>query len=322
MNAKNFFFCRFRRLDHLKNHLNTHSQIKHECTYCQQTYSRADYLRHHIKAQHTENDVGNEESAVNFPKKQIQDNSLEVLKIQFECIMCHKLFARKTHLKRHMTIHTDERAFECIHCNKKFRRRDHLQNHLNTHAQLRTKKCDFCEYTSIRADNLRNHIRARHTEKESHSVKDVFTCSECNNRSFSSLKNLKAHKGSHSKSYNCKRCDAEFKSKSDMNKHVSDTHPNELKNHLCETCGISFSRYDYLLIHRKRHRGEKTVYCTFCDKGFVRLTDLRVHEKYHTNEKTHHCSICMRSFSRSYNLTIHMRVHTGKIQYYNYNAYH
>lgn len=30
-----------------------------------------------------------------------------------QCEVCSRIFKYKTHLKRHMTIHTDEKAFEC-----------------------------------------------------------------------------------------------------------------------------------------------------------------------------------------------------------------
>lgn len=43
-----------------------------------------------------------------------------------QCSECDKTFTRATHLKRHMTIHSEERPFSCDLCDKKFRRADHL----------------------------------------------------------------------------------------------------------------------------------------------------------------------------------------------------
>lgn len=251
------------------------------------------------------------------------DIHIEVLEIQgigednnknkFKCDLCNRLFSRKTHLKRHMTIHTDERAYVCTAtgCDKKFRRLDHLQNHLSRHAQLRPYICSHCQNTFARLDHLRNHMEARHTEKK---PSNKWSCSECN-RNFSSEKNLKAHERTHSvKAFNCKVCNEEFASKNDLNKHVSKSHPNERRPYLCSECGMTFVRNDYLAIHMRRHRGEMRYHCKFCKKRFFRSTDLRVHEKYHTNERTHKCEHCDKSFQRSYNLLVHLRVHTGKIQ--------
>lgn len=99
---------------------------------------------------------------------------------------------------------------------------------------------------------------------------------------------------------------------------------------LCSECGLRFVRNDYLVIHMRRHKGEKPYKCKYCNKGFPRATDLTVHERYHvsffiifytpcetnkknfqTGEKTHLCTICGKGFQRAYNLLVHTRVHTG-----------
>lgn len=74
-------------------------------------------------------------------------------------------------------------------------------------------------------------------------------------------------------------------------------------------------RNDYLVIHMRRHKGEKPYKCKYCNKGFPRATDLTVHERYHTGEKTHLCTICGKGFQRAYNLLVHTRVHTGERPY-------
>lgn len=45
---------------------------------------------------------------------------------QHQCNECDKTFTRATHLKRHMTTHSEERPYACSMCDKKFRRADHL----------------------------------------------------------------------------------------------------------------------------------------------------------------------------------------------------
>lgn len=103
---------------------------------------------------------------------------------------------------------------------------------------------------------------------------------------------------------------------------------------LCSECGLRFVRNDYLVIHMRRHKGEKPYKCKllslnfrrnwffsghsgkYCNKGFPRATDLTVHERYHTGEKTHLCTICGKGFQRAYNLLVHTRVHTGNCEHF------
>lgn len=79
---------------------------------------------------------------------------------------------------------------------------------------------------------------------------------------------------------------------------------------VCSICGTRFVRYDYLVVHMRRHTGERPFQCKFCGKSFPRTTDLNVHERYHTNQNSHFCSVCNKGFNRPYNLKVHMRVHT------------
>lgn len=47
-----------------------------------------------------------------------------------QCNECDKTFTRATHLKRHMTTHSEERPYACNMCDKKFRRADHLSEYI------------------------------------------------------------------------------------------------------------------------------------------------------------------------------------------------
>lgn len=235
------------------------------------------------------------------------------------CDECSKGFSRATHLKRHMMTHSDERPFNCTKCEKSFRRADHLRTHQNSHVEVKAHRCEHCSRGFTRAEHLRSHIWTQHTAVHTDATKQLkekCICTICD-RTFAATKCLNAHrKAAHSekRAIECKICAEKFVSRQMRNEHLK-THSNENKQYLCSECGLTFVRNDYLVVHMRRHNGERPYKCRYCDKGFPRATDLKVHERYHTGEKRHHCTMCGKGFQRAYNLVVHMRVHTGERPY-------
>eukprot|EP00045_Choanoeca_perplexa_P008543 m.80015 g.80015 ORF g.80015 m.80015 type:complete len:275 (+) comp14530_c0_seq1:113-937(+) len=60
---------------------------------------------------------------------------------KFHCPHCQRSYSRKTHLQRHMAVHSNKPAFQCDECNRGFFRRDHFNYHKRTHTNERPYVC-------------------------------------------------------------------------------------------------------------------------------------------------------------------------------------
>lgn len=151
-----------------------------------------------------------------------------------------------------MLTHSDERPFACSQCDKRFRRSDHLKKHETQHLKVKPHKCDRCPKTFGRLEHLRHHIESRHTRNAT-----SFECIECK-FVCETAKELKRHQRTHFKQeIVCKTCNEEFKTKTELNEH-SKMHYDE-RPFLCTECGMRFVRNDYLVVHMRRHTGEKRM---------------------------------------------------------------
>ncbi|XP_058811419.1 zinc finger protein 568-like [Topomyia yanbarensis] len=57
-------------------------------------------------------------------------------------------------------------------------------------------------------------------------------------------------------------------------------------------CRRAFSKSSNLMVHMRRHTGERPHKCDFCDKSFPRCLDLQYHHRTHTGEKPCICKVC------------------------------
>ncbi|KAM7347048.1 uncharacterized protein ACRADG_006716 [Cochliomyia hominivorax] len=229
------------------------------------------------------------------------------------CKECNRTFTRYNHLLRHMLTHSDEKPHVCNFCGKGFSRSDHLQKHIQSIHCEKNYKCDQCSSAYGRKDHLQRHIETRHN-KDPTVQKPQFDCDMCEKK-FTTKAYLAKHKLLHTdRLYACKHCSETFPEKEQMKEHQKKKHA-QPRNFLCNICGDSFQRNEYLKIHMRRHTGEKPYKCRFCEKGFPRSTDLKMHERYHIGHKPNLCNLCGKGFHRPYNLTIHMRTHTGEKPY-------
>ncbi|RZF34769.1 hypothetical protein LSTR_LSTR007821 [Laodelphax striatellus] len=133
----------------------------------------------------------NESSLVNFnPEEEVDDWNKSVpeqikLKKTFICPKCNKVFASRSNLERHSTVHSDVKPFQCVECKKMFSRRVHLERHKFMHMDQKPFTCDICSKGFTQKGHLEKH-------KIVHSGLKPFQCANCQ-KMFARKESLKRH---------------------------------------------------------------------------------------------------------------------------------
>ncbi|XP_075231625.1 transcriptional activator cubitus interruptus isoform X2 [Lycorma delicatula] len=127
---------------------------------------------------------------------------------------------------------------------------------------------------------------------------------------------------------NChwKECGMEFQTQDHLVKHINNDHIHANKKaFVCrwEDCSREekpFKAQYMLVVHMRRHTGEKPHKCTFegCTKAYSRLENLKTHLRSHTGEKPYTCEYpgCTKAFSNASDRAKHQnRTHSNEKPY-------
>ncbi|KAM7347583.1 uncharacterized protein ACRADG_007134 isoform 2-T3 [Cochliomyia hominivorax] len=150
------------------------------------------------------------------------------------------------------------------------------------------------------------------------SISHRFYCDKCD-RDFSTKTNLNRHMQSHggNKPFSCLECKKSFTQKSTLKQHMY-IHTGE-RPYVCEVCNRGFTQCKSLIFHMRRHTGEKPFHCEYCLITFRQKDALRIHIiKHHVvveqstdGTEVFTCIICQKNFHRKIEFKIHMKVHTA-----------
>ncbi|XP_068082879.1 zinc finger protein 239-like [Anabrus simplex] len=124
--------------------------------------------------------------------------NVPIRKRKFWCDHCGKSCFRKTDLRKHLLVHTEERPHACNQCDKKFKLKSDVLKHLLVHTGERPHSCNHCGKAFSDKSNLRKHLLS-HTGMWTH------LCGQCG-RGFSRKSTLEAHLNIHAgvRPYLCK----------------------------------------------------------------------------------------------------------------------
>ncbi|XP_017104260.2 zinc finger protein 721 [Drosophila bipectinata] len=240
----------------------------------------------------------------------------------YTCGMCQLRCVRKFELQQHQqAMHRIEKIPDgCDKCIFKSVCPELIAHHVRTQCGNQQKHftCTRCGYKFMWESNLLLHMQLQHENKEGaeqdpaiqespdepyKATCQIFQCGLCP-RKYNRKDRLTAH---------IKKFHGPNVEKTPMRPPISE--PKEPKRFLCAFCGKAVSSSSNLIIHMRRHTGEKPFKCDYCDMAFPRSSDLQCHRRTHTGERPHVCTVCQKGFARSYKLQQHMRIHSGERPY-------
>ncbi|XP_065082090.1 GDNF-inducible zinc finger protein 1-like [Ochlerotatus camptorhynchus] len=201
------------------------------------------------------------------------------------------------------------------HASEHFADQDLSEMLENTDSQLQDEDSDgdFQLDESLMTQNKQRKHGKRLSVK-GHRKGDLQYCDKCKFKTYYP-RTFEVHMEKHLKReqypslQRCKRCDMEFETKKELDKHKRLEH----RDYMCDTCGLSFEQKFALETHRKRHESVRQFKCDYCPMEYYTRPEMLLHIKQvHLNAFEVKCPECGLSFKTKSTLNQHIKTHTNQ----------
>lgn len=248
------------------------------------------------------------------------------------CNECHKIFSNAKKLARHKsnTHIPEDQKCTCPICGRRFSRPCNMYTHMRSFhgpdsvplirkpsTKERLFQCDKCDRNYIKKSHLKVHVKEKHSNDAENNKEDSNVTTGGEQTSMDENPTQESGKTKKPKRYEvrslCSVCGSSFASRTHLIVHMR-RHTGE-RPFKCDLCERAYPRLSELVCHRRIHTGEKPFKCKICDKAFRVSSKMSTHMRSHTDIRPYKCTQCERSFKYSKDLNIHFRIHTGERPY-------